>query len=108
MVVNAYPNHFVPFLVISYPAKMDGWMDGWIDERTDRRVLIELTLTLACLPITRMRNGIRTISLPDEIPSAHFCIGGHNPFRDFCNVDIIPPPRSFLQGGQNPFCEFSN
>ena len=32
--------------------------------------------------------GIRTISLPDKIPSAHFCIGGHNPFRVFCNVII--------------------
>ena len=33
----------------------------------------------------------RTKSLPDIIPSAHFCIGGHNSFRVFCNVDIIPP-----------------
>ena len=53
---------------------------------------------------------LRTISLPDEIPSAHFCIGGHNPFRVFCNVGIIPTPLppplcSFLQSGQNPFCE---
>ena len=35
--------HFVPILVISYPAKMDRWADGWIDERTDRHVLIEIT-----------------------------------------------------------------
>ena len=35
--------------------------------------------------------GIRTKSLPDKIPSAHFCIGGHNPSHVFCNVDIIPP-----------------
>ena len=33
----------------------------------------------------------RTKSLPDKIPSAHFCIGGHNPSHVFCNVDIIPP-----------------
>ena len=37
-------------------------------------------------------NGIRTKSLPDKIPSAHFCIGGHNPSHVFCNVDIITPP----------------
>ena len=41
--------------------------------------------------IVGIKRGIRTISLPDEIPSAHFCIGGHNPFHVFSNVDIIPP-----------------
>ena len=51
---------------------------------------------------------IRTISLPDEVPFAHFCIGGHNPFRVFLQRGYNPHPRSFLQGGQNPFCEFSN
>lgn len=33
----------------------------------------------------------RTKSLPDIIPSAHFCIGGHKPSHVLCNVDIIPP-----------------
>ena len=34
----------------------------------------------------------RTKSLPDKIPPAHFCIGGHMiPPMFFCNVDIIPP-----------------
>ena len=59
----------------------------------------------------KAKSGIRTKSLPDKIPSAHFCIGGHNSSHVFCNVDIIPPPpppHSFLQGGQNPFREFSN
>ena len=53
------------------------------------------------------KQGIRTISPPDEIPSAHFCIGGHNPFRVFLQRGYNPPC-SFLQGGQKPFCEFSN
>ena len=29
---------------------------------------------------------------PGRNPLAHFCIGGHNPFPVFCNMDIIPPP----------------
>ena len=34
----------------------------------------------------------RTKSLPDIIPSAHFCIGGLMSLPCFfCNVDIIPP-----------------
>ena len=52
-----------------------------------------------------LTKGIRTISLPDKIPSAHFCIGGHNHFRVFCNEDIIPPAL-VLQGGQNPFLTY--
>ena len=32
-----------------------------------------------------------TKSLPDKIPSAHFCISGHNPSHVFCTVGIIPP-----------------
>ena len=46
-----------------------------------------------------------TKPLPDKIPPAHFCTGGHNPSHVFCNGAIIPPcppppPHSFLQGGQ--------
>ena len=56
-------------------------------------------------------HGIRTKSLPDEIPSAHFCIGGRYPSHGFCNMDIIPLAlftrwtKSLLwifQLGQNP------
>ena len=36
-------------------------------------------------------NQWQTKSLLDIIPSAHFCIGGHNPSHVFCNVAIIPP-----------------
>ena len=42
------------------------------------------------LQATSIYCGIRTKSLPDKIPSAHFCIGGHN------------PSHVFLQRGHNP------
>ena len=60
---------------------------------------------LTCLILT-VGLIIRTIFLPDEIPSAHFCIGGHNPFRVFCNVDIIRLPALFYKMDKIPSVNF--
>ena len=52
------------------------------------------------------KHECRTKSLPDEIPSAQFCIGGHNPSHVFCNVDIIPPAQ-FYEVDRIPSVNFS-
>ena len=46
-----------------------------------------------------------TKSLPDIIPSAHFCIGGHNPSRVFLKRGYNPF-RSFLQVDRIPSVNF--
>ena len=52
-----------------------------------------------------MKGECRTISLPDIILSAHFCIGGHNPSHVLCNMDIIPPAH-FYQVDRIPSVNF--
>ena len=48
----SYPGHFVPILVISYPAKMDGWVDGWIDERTEGVFWLKWQINVLLLIVT--------------------------------------------------------